>query len=89
MELNVVARIRVMPLGVDTDLEKIKKELKSVVDEFGKLHKTEVRPIAFGLKSIEAVLLLNDEKGGLEEIESQVRKLDGVSGVEIFEVSRI
>ncbi len=89
MELNVAARIRIMPSGVDTDLEKIKKGLSSVVDKFGKLHKTEIKPIAFGLKSIEASILLNDESGGIEEIESRVKELDGVGGVEVLDVSRV
>ncbi len=89
MELNVAARIRIMPSGVDTDLEKIKKGLNSIIEKFGKLHKTEIKPIAFGLKSIEASILLNDESGGIEEIESLVKELDGVGGVEVLDVSRV
>lgn len=87
--LNVSAKIRVMPSGVNTDLEEIKSKLNNIVDKFGKLHKTEIKPIAFGLKSIEALILLNDEKGGIEEIESLIQKIDGVGGFEVLEVSRM
>lgn len=89
MDLNVAVTIRIMPSDINTDIEKIKKGLNSIIEKFGKLHKTEIKPIAFGLKSIEAIILLNDEKSGIEDIESRIRKLNGVGEVEVLEVSRI
>lgn len=89
MELNVAATIRIMPSDTNTDLEKIKRELNNIINKFGKLHKTEIKPIAFGLESIDLVILLNDKKGGIGEIESQVKELDGVGSFEILDISRI
>lgn len=89
MDLNVAVTIRIMPSDINTDIEKIKNGLDGITEKFGKLHKTEIKPIAFGLKSIEAIILLNDEKSGIEDIESRIRKLNGVGEVEVLEVSRI
>jgi elongation factor 1-beta len=89
MELNVAANVRIMPTGVETNLEEIKKSVEKIVAKYGKVNSSEIKPIAFGLKSLEVMLLLNDKEGGMEEIEAQIAKIDGVNGVEILEVSRL
>lgn len=88
-ELNVVAKARIMPEGVDTDLDGIKKKVSDIVGRFGKVHSIEIKPIAFGLNCIEATILLSDSKGGLEEIESKVAKISGVSDFSVLDVNRI
>lgn len=87
MKLNVVAKIRITPEGVESDLEAIRERLVELVGGFGKLHNSEVKPIAFGLNSIEATLLLNDSKGGLEEIESSLKEMSEVSQVDVLDVN--
>jgi len=89
MELNVVTTLRIMPTDPGIDLESIKEDLEEIVKQFGKIHKTEVKPVAFGLNSLEVVVLLNDSKGGMEEIESRVRGLNGVGSVEVIDISRL
>lgn len=89
MELNVVTTLRIMPTDPGVDLESIKDGLEKIVKQFGRIHKTEVKPIAFGLNALEVVILLNDSKGGMEEIESQVKGLNGVGSVEVIDVSRL
>lgn len=89
MELNVAATLRIMPTDTGVDLDSIKEYLKGIVKEYGETHKIEVKPIAFGLNSLEAVILLNDSEGGMEEIESSVKKLEGVGSVEVIDVNRL
>jgi elongation factor 1-beta len=89
MELNVAASVRIMPTGVEINLEEIRKSVEKIVSKYGKLNSSEIKPIAFGLKSLEVVLLLNDKEGGMDEIEAQVAKVEGVNSVEILEVTRL
>ncbi|MFZ2456302.1 MAG: elongation factor 1-beta [Candidatus Altiarchaeia archaeon] len=89
MELNVAASIRIMPTGVEINLEAIKKSVEKIVSKYGKVNSSEIKPIAFGLKSLEMMLLLNDKTGGMDDIEAQIAKIDGVNGVEILEVTRL
>jgi elongation factor 1-beta len=89
MELNVAASVRVMPTGVEINLEEIKKSVEKIVSKYGKLNSSEIKPIAFGLKSLEVMLLLNDKEGGMDEIEAQMAKIKGVNSVEILEVTRL
>lgn len=83
MELNVVADIKVMPEGTDVKIEEINEEIKIIVNTYGKFHSSEIKPIAFGLKCLEVKILLNDKKGGLEEIEKKISVLKGVQNVEV------
>ena len=89
MNLNVVAKIRITPNGVDTDLDSIKASLEKVLEGTGKLHESEIKPIAFGLKSLDATLLLDDSKGGLEEIEAELKQKTGVSQVDVLDINRL
>lgn len=89
MELNVVTTLRIMPTDPGVDLESIKDDLEKIVKKFGEIHKIEVKPVAFGLNSLEVVILLNDSKGGMEEIESWVRELNSVGSVEVIDISRL
>ncbi len=89
MDLNVAATVKVMPTGTDVDYKSIQKGIEDIVKKYGKVHSMEVKPLAFGLKSIEAVILLNDGQGGIEEIESAVSKLKGVGSIETVDVNRL
>ena len=89
MELNLAAELRIMPEGVDTDLNKIKEKLESIVKEYGKVHSAEEKPIAFGLKALDATILLNDKKGGTDEIQDEISKLPGVSEVDVVNMTLV
>jgi len=88
MRLNVSVRIRITPADIDTDFSTIEKELSEISKSYGKLHSAEIKPIAFGLNCLEANILLDDSKGGIDEIEEKLRKLDQVSQVDVLDVSR-
>lgn len=86
---NVVAKLRIMPEGVETDLDAIKKGIQDVVGQKAKVHSMEVKPIAFGLKAIEVNLLLNDRQGGFEELEEKIKTIAGVGVVETTDINRL
>lgn len=88
-EWNVVAKLRIMPEGVETNLEAIKKELEKIVGAKAKIHSMEIRPIAFGLKSLEANILFNDKQGGFEDMEEKIKKIAGVGGVDTMDINRL
>ncbi|MFH1788900.1 MAG: elongation factor 1-beta [Candidatus Altiarchaeota archaeon] len=89
VDLNVVAKVRVMPDGVEVDIDAIKAKLEDIVSDYGKIHSMEVKPVAFGLNCLEGALLLSDSEGGLEEIEEKVSSIEGVSDFTVLEVNRL
>ncbi|MBD3260598.1 MAG: elongation factor 1-beta [Candidatus Altiarchaeales archaeon] len=86
---NVVAYMKIMPEDVETPLDPIKERIKKLPKEVCELHSMEEKPIAFGLKALEARLLFNDKKGGMEDIQQQIQSWEGVAEVEVADLNRL
>jgi len=84
---DAAVRMKVMPVSMDVDLKELAEEIKKVVPSFARLHAIQEMPIAFGLKALIVVTIMND-KGGRspDEIEEAVRKLPDVESAEVEEV---
>ncbi|MFH1402935.1 MAG: elongation factor 1-beta [Candidatus Altiarchaeota archaeon] len=86
---NVVAKLKVMPEGVDTDLEAIQKKIVDLSKGVGEVHSYEIKPIAFGLNALEINLLLNDRQGGMDELQEKIVAIDGVNEAEVVDLNRL
>ncbi len=83
---EVAAKLKVMPEGADTDLEKMKAAIKSVLPEGARLHGFAEVPIAFGLKALMIAVILAEGVTGTEGLEAAVAGVEGVQSVEVEEV---
>jgi elongation factor 1-beta len=84
---DAAVRMKLMPESIDVDLNKVKEYIKKAVPAFARLHAVEEIPIAFGLKAIIVVAIMNDKGGhSPEEIENAFSKIPGVESVEVEEV---
>lgn len=83
---TLAVELKVMPEAVDTDLEKIKEEIKKKLDK-AKNIKIEEREIAFGLKSLN-IMLAWPETEDTDEIENIVNTIKGVSSATLEDVRR-
>jgi len=50
------------------------------------LRASETKPVAFGLKALHILIVIDDKKGGAEQIEDAISKVPGVQSVEIVEM---
>jgi len=76
-------------LDPDSDIENIKEEANNKIEEFGgEVGKVEVEEIAFGLKAVNFVFILDENKGSTEALEDDIAGIEGVSSVEITDVRR-
>jgi len=84
---DAAVRMKVMPESADLDLKALAEQIKKAVPSFARLHAIQEMPIAFGLKALIVVTIMND-KGGRspDEIEDAVRRVPGVESVEVEEV---
>ncbi len=89
VDWNVVAKMRIMPDGVDVDLKRMVEDVKKLTGKDCMVHSIEIKPIAFGLSAIEANLLFNDKMGGIDEAQEKIRKIVGVSEVEVTDLNRL
>jgi len=84
---DAAVRMRLMPESTDIDLAKLKEAVKAAVPGFARLHAIEEKPIAFGLKALIVVTIMNDKGGhSPDEIEKAFAGLSGVESVEVEEV---
>lgn len=81
-------KIKIMPEGLDTDLEAIKIQGKKNIEaEKGVLANYEIQPVAFGLNALIATLAWPEEKD-TELVENAFKTIEGVSSVDIIDYRR-
>ena len=87
---NVIITLQIMPEGVETDLKAVEEGAKKHIAEFageGDMRVTK-KPVAFGLKALEIIFVMDENLGSTEELENKVKEVEGVSSVEVTDVRR-
>ncbi len=82
---EISVTLKVMPEGKETDLEKIKEEIKSRLDP----HSIEEEEVAFGLKSLNVKKVIPDDSGGTDEIEEAILEIDDVKDVRVIDQRKL
>ena len=77
-----------MPVSPDTDMDVLEKKCTEVLNHFGSVGKTELRPVAFGLKALIVYLIADEKSGGLDEMEKQLSSIENVNSVNVEDVRR-
>ena len=79
-----------MPQSPEVDLPELEKKAKGEIIKFcsSKEFKTEIQPVAFGLKALVILFVMDESKGSTEELENMVKELEGVESVEVPDVRR-
>jgi|GEM_PF-797761 len=83
-ELNVSATLKIFvddPAKMDA--------VKGAIEQIVKVQKFDEMDVGFGIKALIAHVLLADDEGGMDKLESQIKDVDGVSQLEVLEVGRI
>lgn len=87
---NVIITMKIMPESPDSDLDAIEAEAKKKIEGFageGDM-KVEQEPVAFGLKALKILFVMDEAKGSTESLEKEVSGIAGVNSVEITDVRR-
>lgn len=85
---TALIRYKIMPEGVQENLEDIKEKLKEVVEKFdGKINQVEEQPIAFGLKAIILTVSM-DETKETTPLEEGMKGIEGISSLDVIDYRR-
>ena len=87
---KVVITVKIMPESPEVDLAKVEEESKKLITEFageGET-KTEITPVAFGLKSLSILFVMDESKGSADPVAEKITTLEGVNSAEISDVRR-
>lgn len=78
-----------MPDSLDIDLSNIREKTKIISDSFGAelLDKDEIELVAFGLKALKLIFMLDESKGS-DDLCDLIRNLEGISSAEVVDMRR-
>ena len=82
---KVAVLFRLMPRGVETDLVAVQKVVPATVPAGVTVRGTQIRDVAFGLKSLLVSVVMDDAGGILESTEHALAKLPEIESVEVME----
>ncbi len=86
---RVMALVRVLPEGLEVDLDTLAKKINDALPENYLLAEARKEPIAFGLEALLLLVVMPEEtEGGTYELEQRISAVEGVSEVEILRVTR-
>jgi len=83
---EVGLQYRILPVGLEVDLKKLKDDIGKTLPVGASLKASEERAVAFGLKALHVLIVLDDKKGGVELVETAIAGVPGVQSVEIVEM---
>jgi len=87
---NAIITVKIMPDSPEVDLAKVEEKAKKVIAEFageGET-KTEIEPVAFGLKAVKIIFVMDEAKGSPDPVAEKITEIEGVNSAEISDVRR-
>ena len=86
----VVITLKIMPTSPEVDLDAIEAEAKKKIYRFSQSEemRSEQEPIAFGLKALKIIFVMDESKGSPDPLEESIKNIGGVNSVETIDVRR-
>ncbi len=85
---NVALTLTVMLESPEVDVEKIKKEAKERLSKLDvNVKEIKEKPVAFGLKNLEILVVFPERPGGTDAIENSIAEIEGVTSVETGDIT--
>ena len=79
---KVLVTLKIFPSDVNVNLESLKKGIIKSLPEYASVYRFEEEPVAFGLIIIIAhILIPEDNKGGMAEVEFSLKKIRQISNL--------
>ncbi|NVM28624.1 MAG: elongation factor 1-beta [Candidatus Helarchaeota archaeon] len=86
---DVVVQLKVLPVGIEVDLNRLQDQIKDVLPGNARVYKIIEEPIAYGLKCLKVTVIIPDAEGGTDPVEKAISSINEVSRVEVELVSRM
>ena len=79
-----------MPESIHADLNEIEKKVLKEIKKFaGETEtKSEIELVAFGLKALKLIFVMDEDKGSTEALENKINKIKNINSIEVVDVRR-
>lgn len=84
VEYNVAADIKIY-----LDNPSKSKSVKLELDKLVKVQVAKEEELGFGIKILKVTILMNDDQGGMDQLEEKIKSLENVSEVETENIRRV
>jgi len=88
-EVAVKYKIMCDPDVDGADAENIAIAMNSLESDVGVVQMVETKPLAFGLKFVEAHCVIQEGDGTVDSFEDSIKEINGVGEVEVLEIGRL
>ncbi|RLG14607.1 MAG: elongation factor 1-beta [Candidatus Nanohalarchaeota archaeon] len=87
MSRKVLVSFKIMPTSVECDFSKLQEAIKE--KHKGKVENFKIEDVAFGLKMLRALYLIEDKSGITDELQEDLEKIEQIESVECDSVTLI
>ena len=81
---NVGIIYKLAPEDGDTDMAGVAETIRKGMPEHIEINSLEKKPFVFGLFTLELQVIMDDKKGGGDQLEDYLENLEGIGSVEVL-----
>jgi elongation factor 1-beta len=88
---KMIVTLKIMPESPEVDMKHMEHEVTKKIDHFTGEEaekRVEIKPIAFGLKALQIMFVMDEKQGTTEPLEQEIAKVEGVHSVDVIDVRR-